>query len=277
MRGHDASVVTTNMAQDNASLLIEIGTEELPPKSLDELAAAFAAGIAGGLARREIGADAAAAKTYCSPRRLAVLVPRVAKVQPDSVEEVFGPPVSVGRDANGEPTRALQGFAKKNGVDIGALQELTKADGRYFGFRREKRGQPTASLVAEIVAESLASEACRALLPEGGNARAEIRGLEGGVLRGSLVGQLRGKVVRRAGLDQPLDSRIGLRRAVGHAHRHRPRRRQQRRIVQHLMHQAPMRRCFRRDLVAEQHHRRGMSAADEARQQPGAAAVRHGA
>ena len=59
------------MAQDNASLLIEIGTEELPPKSLDELAAAFAAGIAGGLARREIGADAAAAKTYCSPRRLA--------------------------------------------------------------------------------------------------------------------------------------------------------------------------------------------------------------
>ena len=155
MRGHDASVVTTNMAQDNASLLIEIGTEELPPKSLDELAAAFAAGIAGGLARREIGADAAAAKTYCSPRRLAVLVPRVAKVQPDSVEEVFGPPVSVGRDANGEPTRALQGFAKKNGVDIGALQELTKADGRYFGFRREKRGQPTASLVAEIVAEAL--------------------------------------------------------------------------------------------------------------------------
>lgn len=143
------------MAQDNASLLIEIGTEELPPKSLDELAAAFAAGIAGGLARREIGADAAAAKTYCSPRRLAVLVPRVAKVQPDSVEEVFGPPVSVGRDANGEPTRALQGFAKKNGVDVGALQELTKADGRYFGFRREKRGQPTASLVAEIVAEAL--------------------------------------------------------------------------------------------------------------------------
>lgn len=155
VRGHDASVVTTNMAQDNASLLIEIGTEELPPKSLDELAAAFAAGIAGGLARREIGADAAAAKTYCSPRRLAVLVPRVAKVQPDSVEEVFGPPVSVGRDANGEPTRALQGFAKKNGVDVGALQELTKADGRYFGFRREKRGQPTASLVAEIVAEAL--------------------------------------------------------------------------------------------------------------------------
>ncbi len=137
------------------SLLIEIGTEELPPKSLDELAAAFASGITSGLAKRDIAADVAAAKTYCSPRRLAVLVPRVAKMQPDSTEEIFGPPVSVGRDANGEPTKALQGFAKKVGVEVTALQELTKADGTYFGFRREKRGQPTASLVAEIVAEAL--------------------------------------------------------------------------------------------------------------------------
>jgi len=144
------------MASANeASLLIEIGTEELPPKSLDELAAAFASGITSGLAKRDIAADVAAAKTYCSPRRLAVFVPRVAKMQPDATEEIFGPPVSVGRDANGEPTKALQGFAKKCGVEVSALQELTKADGTYFGFRREKRGQPTASLMPEIVAEAL--------------------------------------------------------------------------------------------------------------------------
>jgi len=144
------------MASANeASLLIEIGTEELPPKSLDELAAAFAAGITGGLAKRDIAADVAGAKTYCSPRRLAVLVPRVARMQPDSIEEIFGPPVSVGRDANGEPTKALLGFAKKCGVEVGALQELAKADGTYFGFRREKRGQPTASLMSEIVVEAL--------------------------------------------------------------------------------------------------------------------------
>ncbi len=137
------------------SLLIEIGTEELPPKSLDELAAAFASGITAGLARRDVAADSAAAKTYCSPRRLAVLVPRVAKMQPDSIEEIFGPPVSVGRDANGEPTKALQGFAKKCGVEVSALQELSKADGAYFGLRREKRGQPIASLLPEILAEAL--------------------------------------------------------------------------------------------------------------------------
>lgn len=143
------------MAKDNTSLLIEIGTEELPPKSLDELAVAFASGITSGLAKRDIAADVAGANTYCSPRRLAVLVPRVARMQPDSIEEIFGPPVSVGRDANGEPTKALVGFAKKCGVDVSALQELTKADGTYFGLRREKHGQPTAALVPEIVAEAL--------------------------------------------------------------------------------------------------------------------------
>ena len=144
------------MANANeASLLIEIGTEELPPKSLDELASAFATGVTSGLAKREIAFDVTGARTYCSPRRLAVLVPRVAKMQPDSVEEIFGPPLAVGRDANGEPTKALQGFAKKCGVEVSALKELSKADGTYFGFRREKKGQATASLVPEIVAEAL--------------------------------------------------------------------------------------------------------------------------
>jgi glycyl-tRNA synthetase beta chain len=139
----------------DASLLIEIGTEELPPKSLDELAASFANGVRDGLSKRNIAFDAAAAKTYASPRRLAVLVPHVAKMQPDSIEEIWGPPVSVGRDANGEPTKALQGFAKKCGVEVSALAELTKADGTYFGFRREKLGQSTATLIPDIVAEAL--------------------------------------------------------------------------------------------------------------------------
>jgi glycyl-tRNA synthetase beta chain len=137
------------------SLLIELGTEELPPKSLDELAAAFAAGVSVGLSKREIAADTAGAKIYCSPRRLAVLVPRVAKMQPDSIEEIWGPPASVGHDANGQPTKALLGFAKKCGVDVSELRQLTKADGTYFGFRRERRGQATAALVPEIVAEAL--------------------------------------------------------------------------------------------------------------------------
>jgi glycyl-tRNA synthetase beta chain len=144
------------MANTNdASLLIEIGTEELPPSSLDELATAFATGVRDGLAKRNVAFDGDNAKVYASPRRLAVLVPRVAKMQPDSTEEVFGPPLSVGRDANGEPTKALQGFAKKVGVDVADLQELSKPDGTYFGFRRERRGAAVATLIPEIVAEAL--------------------------------------------------------------------------------------------------------------------------
>jgi len=73
------------------ALLIEVGTEELPPKALDELAAAFTKGICDGLVKRGIAADVAAAKTYCSPRRLAALVPRVAAEQPSQKSEVLGP------------------------------------------------------------------------------------------------------------------------------------------------------------------------------------------
>jgi glycyl-tRNA synthetase beta chain len=143
------------MNQDNASLLIEIGTEELPPKSLDELAAALAAGVCAGFGKRGIDADVAGAKVYCTPRRLAVFVPRVAAMQQDSIEEIFGPPLRLGRDANGEPTKALLGFAGKCGVEVSDLVELSKADGAYYGFRRERRGQPTAMLVPDVVSEAL--------------------------------------------------------------------------------------------------------------------------
>ena len=84
-----------------ASLLIELGTEELPPKALDELAAAFAAGICDGLAKRGVAADLANARTFCSPRRLAVHVPAVAAQQPAQKSEVLGPYLNIGLDANG--------------------------------------------------------------------------------------------------------------------------------------------------------------------------------
>ena len=92
-------------ATSKRPLLIELGTEELPPKSLDELARAFAAGIADGLVKRGIEADVANAKTYCSPRRLAVLVPNVATSQPDQATERRGPALNVGLDAKASRPR----------------------------------------------------------------------------------------------------------------------------------------------------------------------------
>src|SRR5215831_2420285 len=111
------------------SLLIELGTEELPPKALDELAGAFANGIGEGLKKRGIDADVADMKTYCSPRRLAVLMPNVGTQQPPQKSEVLGPYLNIGLDANGAPTPALKGFAAKNGVTVEQLQRITDAKG----------------------------------------------------------------------------------------------------------------------------------------------------
>jgi len=142
-------------AANDASLLIELGTEELPPKALDELAAAFAAGITDGLAKRGITADLAGAKAYCSPRRLAVLVPGVAAEQPLQKSEALGPYANIGLDANGAPTPALLGFAAKNGLAVDQLQRTSDAKGERFVARSEKPGQATAVLLPEILVEAL--------------------------------------------------------------------------------------------------------------------------
>lgn len=139
----------------NKSLLVELGTEELPPKALDDLAAAFAHGIVDGLVKRGVTADAAGARTYCSPRRLAVLVPGVAATQPDRAIERRGPAVAAGRDASGQPTRALQGFAHSCGVAVEALETVATDKGEWFVHRAVEAGQPVAALLSEILEETL--------------------------------------------------------------------------------------------------------------------------
>jgi len=141
--------------QGNASLLIELGTEELPPKALDELSIRFAENVQSGLAARGIATDANAVRRYCSPRRLAAWIPHVPMQQQDQKSEVLGPYLTVGLDANGAPTPALTGFAAKNGLAIEALQRLTDAKGERFVARSEKPGQPTAALLPEIINEAL--------------------------------------------------------------------------------------------------------------------------
>ena len=143
------------MSETKKLLVIELGTEELPPKALDELAAAFASGIGEGLKKRGIDADSAGAKTYCSPRRLAVLIPAVGAQQPPQKSEVLGPYLNIGLDANSAPTPALQGFATKNHIAVEQLQRITDAKGDRFVARSEKPGRPTVELIPEIVAEAL--------------------------------------------------------------------------------------------------------------------------
>ena len=138
-------------------LLIEIGTEELPPKALDELADAFSSGICIALGKRGIAADAANTRTYCSPRRLAALVPAVGAAQPDQTIERRGPAVAAGLDANGQPSKALQGFAASCGVSVEQLEKLETEKGAWFVHRAQQKGKPLMALMQEIVQEALKS------------------------------------------------------------------------------------------------------------------------
>ncbi|RCS29409.1 glycine--tRNA ligase subunit beta [Rhodanobacter denitrificans] len=137
------------------SLLIELGTEELPPKALDELSAAFLRGICDGLAKRGIDAGLDLAQAYASPRRLAVLVPAVAMAQPEQAIERRGPALNAAVDAEGRPSKALLGFAQSCGVGVEQLQKLETDKGSWYVWRTVKPGQPVSALLPEIVDEAL--------------------------------------------------------------------------------------------------------------------------
>lgn len=137
----------------SASLLIELGVEELPVKALPELAAAFANGIHEGLWRR--GVAMGAVRTLYSPRRLAVLIESVAAEQPEQRSEVPGPYVSLGLDATGAPTKALDGFAAKAGVAWTDLERTTDAKGERFVRRAVKPGARTVELLQAVLDDAL--------------------------------------------------------------------------------------------------------------------------
>ncbi|WP_133501459.1 glycine--tRNA ligase subunit beta [Cognatilysobacter terrigena] len=137
-------------------LLIELGTEELPVKALPGLAQAFFDGVVNGLQKRGIEVDTTGAKPLYTPRRLAVALPKVATTQPEQKSEVLGPYLNVALDANGTPTRALEGFAQKAGVEWTQLERTTDNKGERFVHRAVKPGANTASLLGEILAEAVA-------------------------------------------------------------------------------------------------------------------------
>lgn len=141
---------------EQKSLLVELGTEELPVKALPGLAQAFFDGVITALEKRGIGFERGDAKPLYTPRRLAVLLPAVDVEQPEQKSEVLGPYLNIALDANGAPTKALEGFAAKAGIDWTALERTTDGKGERFVHRAVKPGAKTADLLADIVREALA-------------------------------------------------------------------------------------------------------------------------
>lgn len=143
----------TDSAMNTQDVLIEIGTEELPPVALKSLALAFKQGIQQGLADASLHCQSL--RWFATPRRLAVIINDLAVQGPEVDLEVFGPPADKARDANGEWTKAAQGFAQKNGVDPEQLQTADTPKGPRLVYRSVQAGAKAADCLAEIVNASL--------------------------------------------------------------------------------------------------------------------------
>ncbi len=137
-----------------ADLLVEIGTEELPPKALRGLMDAFAENLGGALidARLEHG-DVHA---YASPRRLAVIVEKLSTGQEDRRSSQKGPPVSVAYDDDGKPLPPATAFAKKCGVDVADLQRIKTDKGEWLAAETIEHGKATAELLPALIEKALA-------------------------------------------------------------------------------------------------------------------------
>ncbi|HZF25042.1 MAG TPA: glycine--tRNA ligase subunit beta [Steroidobacteraceae bacterium] len=134
-------------------LLVEIGTEELPPLALKGLADALLAGIVQRLDDAHV--KHGRAQRFASPRRLAVLVKGVLEQQPEQQINRRGPPVSAAFDANGQPTRAALAFAESCGVQVAALQRVQDAKGEFLLFSARRPGAFTGELLPGVVQGSL--------------------------------------------------------------------------------------------------------------------------
>ncbi|MDH5230508.1 MAG: glycine--tRNA ligase subunit beta [Gammaproteobacteria bacterium] len=133
--------------------LVELGTEELPPKALKKLAQAFESGIVAGLQKANL--KFGASRFYASPRRLAVMVSDLQSKQADQEVERKGPAVQAAFKDDGCPTPAAEGFARSCGVAVEDLEKLETDKGAWLVYRMRQAGQNTTSLLPEIVSQSL--------------------------------------------------------------------------------------------------------------------------
>jgi glycyl-tRNA synthetase beta chain len=131
-------------------LLIEIGVEEIPASWLPDLTTQLATRLEARLKELRLP-PAAPIETYSTPRRLTTRVAKLAERQADFEEVLMGPPVSAAFDASGQPTPAAVGFARKQGVEPGALERLETPKGTYLAFRRQHRGKAAVDVLPDVL------------------------------------------------------------------------------------------------------------------------------
>jgi glycyl-tRNA synthetase beta chain len=131
-------------------LLIEIGCEEIPASWLPGLTTQLARHLDARLKGVRL-TSGAAAESYSTPRRLTARVARLAERQTDFEELVTGPPIKAAFAADGTPTPAAAGFAKKYGVETSALERHETPKGTYLAYRVRQRGKATVDVLADVL------------------------------------------------------------------------------------------------------------------------------
>ncbi|AXW86509.1 glycine--tRNA ligase subunit beta [Lonsdalea britannica] len=135
------------------TFLVEIGTEELPPKALRQLAQSFAANFSAEL--DAAGLTYQAVNWFAAPRRLALKVTALSASQPDREVEKRGPAISQAFDASGQPTKAAQGWARGCGITVDQAERLTTDKGEWLLFRAQVKGQSAQTLLPGMVSVAL--------------------------------------------------------------------------------------------------------------------------
>jgi glycyl-tRNA synthetase beta chain len=135
-------------------LLLEVGCEELPSSFVATALSALPA-----LVTRRLDAlrlEHGGVRALGTPRRLAIMVDRVAERQPDMEEELTGPPAQIAFDPSGKPTKGAEAFAKKLGVDVAALRVIDTPKGRYVAGTRKETGRPAIELLPKLLVDAIA-------------------------------------------------------------------------------------------------------------------------
>lgn len=193
-------MATATAQQD---FLVEIGTEELPPKALKDLLKSFSATLFRELDAAGFVYDKAQSELFASPRRLAARVSGLAATQPDRTVEKQGPFVAQAFDAEGKPTPAAAGFAKSNGVTVEQLERAPSDKGERLVFRAREQGRHAKELLPAMVEKALQELPIPKRMRWGGHRVEFVRPVHwllmlfgNEVVEGEILGQRAGRITR---------------------------------------------------------------------------------
>ncbi|MFA5371951.1 MAG: glycine--tRNA ligase subunit beta [Sideroxydans sp.] len=170
------------------TLLIELLTEELPPKVLEKLSVTFASEVFAALKEQALLDETSVCTPYCTPRRLAVSITNVSDQQADRIIERKGPAVAAGLDAEGKPSKALEGFMRSANVTLTQLQRTGEGKAECFVARIEQKGKTLDEYLSAILAQALKKLPVPKLMRWGNSDHQFVRPVHGlTILHGSRV------------------------------------------------------------------------------------------